>query len=112
VATLRVARTVHVEVIDPAYRQIEQGYEVRARIRIVYGNGPPVVGAEVTVQVIFPDGGSQVVTVLTGPHGIAVVSGTTPDTGTYTFTILGVTAPPAVYDPTENVETSDSITIR
>jgi hypothetical protein len=51
------------------------------------------------------------VTGRTGPTGIAVVRRHVTQTGTYTFTILDVVRPPAVYDPDQNIETGDSITI-
>ena len=33
------------------------------------------------------------------------------DSGTYTFTVLEVAEPRSVYDPSQNDETSDSVTI-
>src|SRR6266540_4215362 len=41
VATLRVARPVHVASIDPRYRTVGLAYDVAARIRIVFPDGSP-----------------------------------------------------------------------
>jgi hypothetical protein len=57
-------------------------------------------------------GGPFTVTATTNASGKAVVSFTTNQTGTYNFTVTNVVKmPSANYDPCQNVETSDSITI-
>ena len=73
--------------------------------------GGAVSGAKVTVEVDYPDGSSVKATITTGPRGNAAVVRRVTDTGTYTFTVLDVMKPPAVYDALQNVETSDSVTI-
>jgi hypothetical protein len=111
VATLRVARAVHVDAIVPAYREVGTGYRVGAAIRIVDFRGSPVEEAAVTVEVDAPGGVKTEVTRTTGQGGIAAITGLTRQTGTYTFTVLDVAEPRSVYDPTQNAETTDSITI-
>ena len=111
VATLRVARPVHVASIDPRYRTVGLAYDVAARIRIVFPDGSPVSGATVKVRLTHPDGTTETLTGLTGEQGAVVVARRVSDSGTYWFTVLGVSRPRAVYDPAHNVETSDSVTI-
>lgn len=111
VATLQVAPTMHVASIDPTYRPDGQGYDVGARIRIVSAKGTPVASAAVTVELDYPDGSRVKLTGTTGAKGKAVVARYVAATGTYTFTVLGLVKPPMVYDPSQNVETSDSVTI-
>jgi Beta-propeller repeat len=111
VVILQVAATMHVDSITPAYRPTGTGYVVGARIRIVSATGSPVPGAALTVKIDYPDGTSVKVTAMTGRTGVATVVRQVTETGTYTFTVLRVVRSPAVYDPSQNVETSDSITI-
>jgi len=47
----------------------------------------------------------------TDTTGAANVAVARPETGTYTFTVTAVSAAGFVYNPSDNVETSDSITI-
>jgi hypothetical protein len=111
VAALQVARSMHVDRITPFYRPAGSGYAVGAAIRVLYADGSPVAGASVTVRITNPDGTDVVATRPTGSRGIAVAVRPASDSGTYTFTVLDVTLPGAVYDPAQNVETSDSVTI-
>ncbi len=111
VATLQVAKTMHVASIDPGYRPDGPGYDVRARISIVYANGSSASGATLLVRIDYPDGSKIKVTTMTGRKGEAIVLRRVMATGTYTFTVLNVVKPPAVYDSSQNIETSDSVTI-
>ena len=92
-----------------------QGHLVTVEAHI--GRGLPTLcltglpGASVQVEVDYPDGSTVEVNARTDAQGIASVARKTTLTGTYTFTVLSVTGPPAVYDPSQNVETSDSVTI-
>jgi len=70
-----------------------------------------VPGASVAVELLYPDGSTVDLAGTTGPTGVAVVRHPVTDVGTYMFTVLEVMRPPAVYDPAQNVETSDSVTI-
>jgi len=54
---------------------------------------------------------SVVVSRTTGAQGIAVVVRPASDSGTDTFTVLAVSKSGAVYDPAQNEETTDCITI-
>ena len=86
VAILRVARTMHVASVTPAYRPDEPGYDMGARIQIVFATGFPVARAAVTMEVGYPDGTKITATTTTGSTGIAVVVLRASETGTYTFT--------------------------
>jgi len=110
-ATLQVARTFHVDSIDPTYRQSGSGFDVGARVTIVFADRHPVAGALITVELDYPDASKAKLTGRTGPSGAAVVKHFVTETGTYTFTVLSIVRSPFVYDPAQNAETSDSITI-
>ncbi len=112
VVTLEVAPTMHVGGILPGYRHAGSGYDVWARMLIVSDGGAPVSDAVVAAEIDYPDGTRIQLTRLTGADGVAVFLRQVTDTGTYTFTVLGVAKPPSAYDPSQNIETTDSITIR
>jgi len=109
--TLQVADTMHVASIVPRYKPMGPAYVVGANVQVVNQDGSPVVGATIKVGLTYPDGSKVTLTGRTGRLGSAIVSRTVSDSGTYTFTVLSVAKPPAVYDSSQNVETSDSITI-
>jgi hypothetical protein len=109
--TLRVAPTMHVARIVPRYRAFGSGYVVGAGVRILVADGSPVEGASVTVEIAYPDGSEVVVSRPTGPQGNAIVARQASESGTYTFTVLDVTRTGLAYDPAQNAETSDSVTI-
>jgi hypothetical protein len=102
---------MHVASIVPRYKPMGPAYVVGANVQVVYEDGSPVAGATIKVGLTYPDGSKVTLTGRTGRLGSAIVSRTVSDSGTYTFTVLGVAKPPAVYDSSQNVETSDSITI-
>ena len=109
--TLEVARIMHVDRIVPRYRPHGPAYQVGAAIRIVYQTGSAVEGADVRVELTYPGGEEFVLTRPTGPHGVALVVRFATESGTYTFTVTDVAHPVAEYDPSQNAETSDSVTI-
>ena len=109
--TLRVAPSMHVQAIVPEYRPVGSGYVVGAGVQIALADGSLVNGARVQVRLTYPDGQQVVLAGTTGSSGIALVARPATDSGTYRFTVLDVARSPAVYDPSQNAETTDSLTI-
>jgi len=100
---------LHVQSISLALVDVPGGTEVEARVAIVDAAGQSVAGAAVTGEWSGLVAGASTAT--TGADGIAVLtSRKTKKSGTITLTVTGVSAPGYTYDPTQNVETSKSIT--
>jgi len=102
---------MYVAGITPFYRPRGGRYLVGARITIQDVNSAPVSGAAVTINIIPPGGNQLTFTNTTDTSGRVLFRSLVRSTGTYTFTVTGVTKYGWLYDPSLNVETSDSITI-
>ena len=103
--------TVHVASIDPRYQPARQGYRIGVEIEVVDALDHPVADAEVALTINLPNGRQVRLTGLTGPQGHFSPMGMTSLRGTYIFTVTGVRKAGYVYDPAQNVETTDSVTI-
>ncbi len=104
-------QTMHVASIDPRYRQSGNVYRVGASVTIQDDTGAPVLEARVRVTVTLPGGDVIGLKDATDDSGTAVVTLVSPDSGTYVFKVVEVLKGTWIYDPSQNVETSDSITI-
>jgi len=102
---------LYVADISPTYRPRGGRYLVGARITIRDINSAPVSGAAVTVNITPPSGNERTFTNTTNTSGRVIFRSLVRDTGTYTFTVTNVTNYGWLYDPSLNVETSDSIII-
>jgi hypothetical protein len=111
VAKLQIAPVMHVGSVHAGYKTVEAQYEVGARIGVLDSQGAPVIDATVTVELVYPDGAREELSGRSGSTGTAVVQRIVGESGTYTFNVLVLKKPPFEYDPTENVESSDSVTI-
>lgn len=101
----------HVADITPFYRPFGSEYLVGGRIMVQDQTGSPLVGVGVRFQIT--DGAQQlwVGTARTDARGVAVHAVGVETSGKYTVTVLKVIKSGMVYDPSQNVETSDCITI-
>jgi hypothetical protein len=105
-----VIADMHVASIDMARTVARNGTaRATAAVKIVDANGLALAGASVSGR--WSGLVSGTATVVTGTNGVAsFTSGNTKaSTGTFTFTVTGVTRTNTNYVPTANVETSDSI---
>jgi hypothetical protein len=93
------------------YRGINSRHKLEALITILDTNGNPVSDASVTIEWVFPDGSSTIMTEFTDSNGVALFVQDYVDTGTHTVTVTDVTKSNWIYDSTLNVETTDSYTI-
>jgi hypothetical protein len=97
--------------IDPRFRPVGQLYNVGTSVTIQDTNYSPISKATVRLGVRQPDGDVIGYKLKTDDAGIASVSFFTSQTGTYTFTVVDVSLSSRTYDPSLNLETTDSITI-
>jgi hypothetical protein len=101
---------MHVAAIDMARTVNRNGVaQAQAGVKVVDAAGLPVAGASVSGRWSGLVSGSSTLT--TGSDGYArfASSNTRATTGTFTFTVTGVTRTNATYQSAANVETSDSI---
>jgi hypothetical protein len=101
--------TMHVASITPRFQA--GGKAVDATISIVSAGGAPVSSAAVTVAITVPGGVQSTVTRTTNAQGRVTFSTPRRASGTYTFAVTAVTKTGFTYDPSANVETSDSIVV-
>ncbi|MGM0687392.1 MAG: Ig-like domain-containing protein, partial [Promethearchaeati archaeon] len=80
-------------------------------VAIVDSNGNPVSGADVTIDLEYPDGSINTYTATTGSDGVATFEFKKVPQGTYTVTVTDVTHTDYTYDATANVVTSKTFTI-
>ena len=97
--------------IDPGFQPVGRLYHVGTSVTIQDTNYSPITNATVKLGVRQPDGNFVGYKLTTDDAGIASVSFLTSQTGTYTFTVVDVSLSSRTYDPSLNLETSDSITI-
>jgi PKD repeat protein len=87
----------------------KRGARANAAVKILDSLGRPVAGA--TVSGSWSGIVSGTASVVTSGTGVATfTSGTSTKSGTFTFTVTGVTLAGYQYDSSRNIETSDSIT--
>ena len=101
----------YVSSITPSYTPSGDQYQVSAAVTVYDAHGIPVTHATVAVDVTLPDGSVMQGTLTTKGNGSGTYSLLSSQTGTYTFTVTNVTALTRSYDPSLNVESSDSITV-
>lgn len=102
---------MHVANIIPGYVPSGNQYRIRTSVTIQDANGAGVPSATVSLQVILPNGRQRTLTATTNSAGTASVSFRTSQRGTYTFCVTNVSKTDWTYDPTQNAETCDSLTI-
>ncbi|MBI1802359.1 MAG: FG-GAP repeat protein [Chloroflexi bacterium] len=103
--------TMHIASINPFYKVSGNQYQVGTTVVVQDASGAPVDKAQVTIQTTQPDGNVFSIKPTTDSSGTARMAFYTTLHGTFTFTVTGVIKTGWAYDPAQNVETSDSITI-
>ena len=74
-------------------------------------NGVGIEDASAQIKTIFPGGSSLNFPVATDASGQATISFGTQDSGLYKFKVRKVTHPTREYNPSLNIETSDTLLI-
>ena len=103
--------TLHVEDITMTKRQQGGKWVLKAIITVTDQAGEPGSGADVTIEAEMPNGMIREATRTTNLAGRTTFSGGTTFLGTWTVCVTDIFKDGFVYDPSQNVETCDSITI-
>ena len=100
---------LHIDSIEMSLRQRGVWTNAVAAVRVVDADGYPVGGATVTGE--WTGSAADVDTITTDENGVAIVPSdrTRETSGTFTFTVTGVSKYGWTYAPGANAETSDTI---
>ena len=106
------ADVMHVDSVGMWYTKVRGSYEIYTEVKIVDSNGDDVGGATVSIEMTLPTDSTASESGYTGTDGtVTFVYGPTRLRGTYTSTVVDVGKTGWTYDPTANMETSDSISV-
>jgi hypothetical protein len=97
--------------INPSYIVAHSQYLVTTSVAIQDTSGIAISGATANVKVRFPSGSEPIFPAQTDESGNATFSFYTSETGFYKFKVIRVSHPVRDYDPSLNVETSDTLVI-
>jgi len=101
---------MHVQRIDMWYEKTGINYMIYTKVWIVDSIGGDVEGATVYIEMDLPGGSTHTDNGVTGSDGTVTFSyGKTKVTGTYTSTVTNVVKDGWMYNPDDNVETSESL---
>ena len=103
---------MHVEAIRMRYRDFgDSRYIVYGVLRIVDEAGAPLEGATVDVEWTLPDSSTETQQMVTNSRGLARFRVKSRDTGAFEMCVTDVALDGYVYDPGQNGETCDTLTI-
>ena len=102
---------IFVASINPFYTVSGHGFRISTSIVIQDVNGVGINDATVQLGVILPSGSALTFPLKTDATGQADVSFTVADSGLYQFKVRNVNHPIREYDPSLNIETSDTLLI-
>jgi hypothetical protein len=102
---------IFVSSIVPSYRVSHSQYLVTTSVTIEDTNDISISDATANVKTLFPDGSTLIFPTQTDESGIATFSFYTTETGHYNFKVIRVSHPIRDYDPSINIETTDTLVI-
>jgi hypothetical protein len=102
---------IFVASIDPSFQVRGSEYLVSTSVAIQDENGIGTSGATANVKTLLPNGSELIFPAPTDESGTASFSFYTSETGLYKFKVIRVSHPTRVYDPSLNIETSDTLLI-
>jgi hypothetical protein len=105
------ASTLHVGGIKLQYADKGAFYQLTGILRVLDQGNQYVAGATVAARWTLPNGRTVDQQATTGPAGLAVFRTGSRQTGLHTLCVTGVTKAGYVYDPSQNGETCDTLTI-
>jgi hypothetical protein len=105
------AATLHVATVAPRYEPEGGRNRVGAQVTIRDAANVPISGATVVLDVTAPNDKHRALHGTTDVNGKTRVSVATSLHGTFTFCVTDVTKTGYAYDPTQNIETCDSIVV-
>jgi hypothetical protein len=104
--------TMNVELIKMRYRDFGGGrYIVYSTLRIVDQNDMPLEGATVDAEWTLPDGSTDTQQVVTNSRGLARFRVKTLQVGEFEMCVTDVALDGYTYDPSQNGETCDTLTV-
>jgi len=102
---------IFVSSITPSYEVVGQGFLISTSIVIQDENGIGIGDASVQIKTILPNGSVLAFSATTDATGQATISFGNEDSGLYRFKVRKVTHPTREYNPSLNIETSDTLLI-
>jgi len=102
---------IFVSSIDPSYTAFHSRYLVSTSVTVQDANGNAITGATVNMKIRLPSGSDLGFSEETDENGNANFSFYASDTGLYKFKVTRVTHPIRQYDPSLNIETTDTLVI-
>lgn len=105
------AASLHVIKIVPKYRPQGSKNKVIGQVGIADANGSAIDGVTVSVDLAAPNGQHKLLQGVTDIQGRTQVTAVSPLHGTFTFCVTDANKSGYTYDPTQNVETCDSVTV-
>jgi subtilisin family serine protease len=103
--------TMHVAGIGMWYTRAGANYIVYTRVTILDDANAPVSGATVYLTTTLPSGSTASGSGVTGTDGSVTFNVKSKSTGTYTSEVTNVTHASLTYNPSANVETSESLPV-
>jgi len=102
---------LHVAGINPRYKPQGSGNQVEAQVAIQDADGAAASGATVSIDVTAPNNHHRFVQAVTNGSGKARVTFKTSLHGSFTLCVTDVAKAGYTYDPSQNVETCDSVVV-
>ncbi len=107
-----VSQTMHIGNIRLKYQVGSGGaYRLTGQVPVLDGAQAPVAGATVTAEWTLPNGQTIVRTAVTAANGAARFQVNSRQQGLHVLTVLDVQSPGYVYDPGQNLETSEELMV-
>lgn len=108
--------TMYVYSIEMWYEEVTWwwwviGYDVFIKVTVHDANGNPLSGVTVDLSLQLPGGSTTTGSADTGADGSVTFTYEEGDSGTYTATVTNLEKSGYVYDPDQNVETSETISV-
>lgn len=110
-ATGQCKPEIFVSSITPSYTISHSQFLVSTSVGIQDTNGVGTSGATVNVKIRFPSGSEPIFPAQTDENGIASLPFYTTETGLYRFKVIRVSHPVRDYDPSLNIEATDTLVI-
>lgn len=106
------SNVMHVYSIDMWYEPVKNRYNIYTKVKIVDASDNVVEGASVYLETTLPNGDTISANDVTDSSGFVTFQyGPTPKSGTYSSIVTNVVKDDWTYNPDDNMETSESLTV-
>jgi N-acetylmuramoyl-L-alanine amidase len=103
--------TMHVAAIDMSSKQRRDTFFIYSQVIVQDIAANPVPGASVAHTFTFPDGSKLINTGITGDDGAVIFKVRSEQAGQYESAVTSISKTGWVYDPVNNLETSEMLTV-